>query len=270
MMMTLLFSSTVLATTYGTIYSIEEMTDLSNDVISGTIKGLNPTSKDGVIQTQVSVQIEHNFVGNKQNVFTFDVPGGTLDGVTMSVSGAPKFEIGQGVLLFMEHNKVVGFGQGAYALTDKGFATREFTGVDIPETADLSSNRVNIDKELPDETEARSCMEVKVWDDYNDDWTLRTIEVDHVADGEFKSYPMTLLQDMKYEFISCTDEKSDGIALSLYTLEGEEIVSVYNEGREALLEFHNKKTQTVLLAVQVEILDPEVKQVGTSVGVLYK
>ena len=91
-----------------------------------------------------------------------------------------------------------------------------------------------------------------------------------MADGEFKSYPLTLLQDMTYEFLSCTDEKSDGIALSLYTLDGEELISTYNEGRESLLEYKNKKTQTVLLAVQVEINDPEVKQVGTSVGVLYR
>ena len=185
-------SSVVFATTYGTIYSIEEMTDLSHDVISGTITSLNPVTQDGVIQTEVSVKIEHNFVGNKQNVFTFNIPGGTLDGVTMTVSGAPKFEDGQGVLLFLDHNKVVGFGQGAYALAEKGFATREFTGADVPENADLSSNSINIEKELPDETEARSCMEVKVWDDYDEDWTLRTVEVDHVADGEFKSYPLTL------------------------------------------------------------------------------
>ena len=66
------------ATTYGTLYSIEEMTDLIHDVISGTVTKLESKQIDGVIKTSVTVNIEHNFVGSKSQSFTFDVIGGTV------------------------------------------------------------------------------------------------------------------------------------------------------------------------------------------------
>ena len=266
----LLLISAPEATTYGTLYSIVEMTDLAHDVISGTVTNLTPESKDGLIVTTVTVQIKHNYVGNKQRNFTFEIPGGTLNGVTLSVPGAPTFNEGEDVLLFLDHNQVVGFGQGAYAIGQDGLASRTLEGADVPETADTSANLLDPALDLPDESEARSCLEVKVWDDYDDDWTLRSVEVDHLADGEFKSYPLTLLQDLEYEFLSCTDEKADGIEIALYDMNGEQLKVQYTEGREGYLEFKSKATQTVILSVQVEIADEETKQVGTSIGVLYK
>lgn len=266
----LLLMSTPEATTYGTLYSIVEMTDLAHDVISGTIIDLTPQSKDGLIITTVTVQIKHNYVGNKQRNFTFEIPGGTLDGVTLSVPGAPTFKEGEDVLLFLEHSQVVGFGQGAYAIGQDGLASRTLEGAELPEDSDNSANQLNPIRDLPDESEARSCIEVKVWDDYDDDWTLRSVEVDHLADGEFKSYPLTLLQDLEYEFLSCTDEKADGIEIALYDMNGEQLKVQYTEGREGHLEFKSQTTQTVILSVQVEVADAETKQVGTSLGVLYK
>ena len=59
--------STAEATTYGTLYTIEEMTDLAHDVISGTVEKLESKQVDGVIKTSVTINIEHNFVGGKAN-----------------------------------------------------------------------------------------------------------------------------------------------------------------------------------------------------------
>ena len=258
------------ATTYGTLYSIVEMTDLAHDVISGEVQKLEYQLEDGLIVTTVTVDIKHNYVGNKQKEFSFNIPGGTLDGITLSVPGAPTFSVGQDVLLFLDHKQVVGFGQGAYAVGQNGLANRTFEGADVPATANTSANSLDPDRDLPDESEARSCLEVKVWDDYDENWTLRSVEVDHLADGEFKSYPLTLLQGLKYEFLSCTDEKADAIELALYNMEGEQLTVKYSEGREGFLEFNSDKTQTVILSVQVEVDNPDTKQVGTSVGVLYK
>ena len=67
LLMTILGSlaiNTANATTYGTLYSVEEMTDLAHDVISGTVMKLESKHVDGVIKTSVTVDIEHNFVGH--------------------------------------------------------------------------------------------------------------------------------------------------------------------------------------------------------------
>ena len=72
LLMTILGSfaiNSVEATTYGTLYSIEEMTDLAHDVISGTVTNLESKHVDGVIKTFVTVDIEHNFVGSKSQSF---------------------------------------------------------------------------------------------------------------------------------------------------------------------------------------------------------
>jgi subtilisin-like proprotein convertase family protein len=258
------------ATTYGTLYSIEEMTDLAHDVISGTVTHLESKQVDGVIKTSVTVNIEHNFVGSKSQSFTFDIIGGTVNGITMDVPGAPKFEQGQSVLLFLDQKQVVGFGQGLYAIGPDKTATRSMEGTAVLDENTPAPNTLDLELDLPDEEKARSCLEVKVWDNYDDEWTLRTAEVDHLAHGEFKSYPVTLLGDMEYEFLTCTDDKSDAIQLTLYDDRGEILSTTSELGREALLVYQSKRSQTVFVSIQVEIDNPDVKQVGTSLGVLYR
>ena len=262
--------NTAEATTYGTLYSIEEMTDLAHDVISGTVTNLESKQVDGVIKTSVTVDIDHNFVGSKSQSFTFDVIGGTVNGITMDVPGAPKFKQDQSVLLFLDQQQVVGFGQGLYAIGPNKTATRSMEGTTVLDESTSDPNTLDLELDLPDEEEARSCLEVKVWDDYDEEWTLRTAEVDHLAHGEFKSYPLTLLGDMEYEFLTCTDDKSDAIELTLYDEKGDVLSSVSELGREALLIYKSKRSQTVFISIQVQIENPEVKQVGTSLGILYR
>ena len=262
--------NTAEATTYGTLYSIEEMTDLAHDVISGTVTNLESKQVDGVIKTSVTVDIDHNFVGSKSQSFTFDVIGGTVNGITMDVPGAPKFKQDQSVLLFLDQQQVVGFGQGLYAIGPNKTATRSMEGTTVLDESSSDPNTLDLELDLPDEEEARSCLEVKVWDDYDEEWTLRTAEVDHLAHGEFKSYPLTLLGDMEYEFLTCTDDKSDAIELTLYDEKGDVLSSVSELGREALLIYKSKQSQTVFISIQVQIENPEVKQVGTSLGILYR
>ena len=258
------------ATTYGTLYTIEEMTDLAHDVISGRVTKLEGKQENGVIKTSVTVKIDHNFVGTKSQSLTFDVIGGTVNGITMDVPGSPKFELGQDILLFLDQQRVVGFGQGLYAIGPDKTATRSMEGTTVLNETIPSPNTLDLELDLPDEEKARSCLEVKIWDNYDDEWTLRTAEIDHLAHGEFKSYPLTLLGNMEYEFLTCTDDKSDAIQLTLYDEKGEILTSVSDVGREALLVYKSTQSQTVFISIQVQIENSEVKQVGTSLGILYR
>ena len=56
-------------------------------------------------------------------------------------------------------------------------------GATVLDENTLPQTRWTPEMDLPDEEEARSCLEVKVWDDYDDEWTLRTAEIDHLAHG---------------------------------------------------------------------------------------
>ena len=123
------------------------------------------------------------------------------------------------VLLFLDQKQVVGLDKEYMLLVQIRWQPALWR-VRLFLTKELAPNTLDLRLDLPDEEEARSCLEVKVWDDYDDEWTLRTAEVDHLAHGEFKSYPLTLLGDMEYEFLSCTDDKSDAIQLTLYDEKG--------------------------------------------------
>jgi hypothetical protein len=253
------------AVTYGTFYPVEEMTDLAQDVVSGTVNQIASKKVDGKIVSTITVDITHNYVGNKQNQLQFDVLGGTYQGITMSVPGAPQFEIGQNVLVFVDAEQIIGFGQGAYTIDSNEEAVRGDSNR-IPESA----NTLNLEKELPDETSARSCLEIKVWNDYPHDWSLRSLEVDHIANSEIKAYPLTLLEGLEYQFIACSDEKADGVSLSVYDEEGKLLEQISEDGREIRFEWKAEETQDIYLSVEAHISDKEVKQVGTSLGILYR
>jgi len=256
-----------LAATYGTFYPIEDMTDLAHDVVSGTVSQIESKMEDGKIISVIDLTITHNYVGNKQDSLQFTVLGGSLNGQTMYVPGSPKFTIGQEVLVFVEQDKIIGFGQGAYHLDSEYTATRS---VDNFISESPYSNSVDLAKELPDESQARSCLEVKIWNTYDDDWAMRSLEVDHMAQSEFKVYPLTLVQGMDYQFIACSEEKTDAIQLSIYDDKGNILTENKVNGRELLLEWNSDKTQDIFLSVQSFVNDQEVKQMGTSVGILYR
>ncbi len=253
------------AVTYGIFYPVEEMTDLAHDVVSGTVTQISTKVEEGKIVSTITLDITHNYVGNKQNQIQFNVLGGTYQDVTMTIPGAPQFEMGQEVLVFVDDEQLIGFGQGVYDIKEDDIAERG-SHSRIPET----SNFLNLDKELPDETAARSCLEVKVWDDYPEDWSLRSIEVDHLGEAEYKAYPLTLMEGMEYQFIACSDEKADGMVISLYDRQGEPLEQVSIDGREIRLQWRSETTQEVFLSVEAYSSDEEVKQVGTSVGILYR
>ena len=253
------------AVTYGYVYDVTEMTDLAHNVITGKVTKIEPRLENGKIVSKVTVQITHNYVGNKRNSISFDVLGGEYNGVVMQVPGAPLFTVDQETLIFIEEGKIVGFGQGAYRIEDDSQAIR-----DINNDIDQTVNTLNPDVDLPDETQARSCLEVKVWNDYGEDWSMRSIEVDHMAENEFKAYPITLMEGLEYKFLACTDKKAHTVSISIYDEQGDVIQQIKEEGREALLEWKAADTEQVYLTVEATVQDEEVKQVGTSIGILYR
>jgi len=259
------FLSTAEAVTYGYVYNISEMTDIAHNVISGKVTKIETRVEEGKIISTVTVKILHNYVGNKRNEITFDVLGGVHDGVEMQVPGSPKFEVNQETLIFLDQGKIVGFGQGAYRITDEDQVVRDINN-DIEEV----ENTINPELDLPDETQARSCLEVKVWEDYGDEWSMRSINVDHMSEGEFKAYPITLLEGLEYRFLACTDEKAHNVTISMYDGEGNVIKNIQEDGREAILEWKAVETERVFLTVEATVTDEDMKQVGTSIGILYR
>ena len=105
-----------LSATYGTLLDTHTLTDRSSDVIAGTVARVETYRRNGLIVSTVKLNVSHQFVGLRKQSVEFEVLGGEHQGVKMEVPGAPSFSQGAEVLLFLDGDKIVGFGQGAYSL----------------------------------------------------------------------------------------------------------------------------------------------------------
>jgi hypothetical protein len=260
----LLFISSSLAASYDEILDVGGLTDSAAKVVTAKVKSQTAFEKDGLIYTKVSLDVKKTWMGPRNRITHINVVGGTYGDLTLTVSGAPKFETGEDTLLFLDDNQIIGFGQGAFAIKD-GRATR-----DLDNPMDEGPQDFDLKDTLPDEEVARDCLETKVWEDYDDGWSLRTLDASSAGEGEMQAYPITLMASNQYEFIACSDDKVHAIDLSLADNDGDVIAYEEVDGREALLPFEPEVTDTYYLTVAAIEIAENASRVGLSVGILYK
>merc|ERR1712072_333013 len=137
------------------------------------------------------------YVGVRSETASFEVLGGTLDGLTMEVSGSPVFEEEQHGLFFLDSKNIVGFGQGVFDVK-KGFAIRGFK-TNIHE----GPNDFDIERSLPDEEAERNCLMPKIETAYSEGWSMRSLGDHHVGTDQQLIYPLTILEGNTYKIIGC-------------------------------------------------------------------
>ncbi len=135
-----LVSAPALATTMIPL-DLAALTERAEEVVAGTVKKTEArwTSSHDAIYTDVTITVERSMTGNL--AVSRDVvvrrEGGSVDGIGMQVFGAPSFNKGDEVVVFLEHRGlqryVVGMAQGKLDLftTSDGVKTlhRELSGV---------------------------------------------------------------------------------------------------------------------------------------------
>ena len=99
-----------------------EIGDLSasaEQIIVGDVVDVFSFWEDGLIRSQITVEVDDYLMGGGDGVETFVMSGGTVGGVTLVVSVLPEFQVGDHVLLFLNDNEIrlVESFQGAF-LTD--------------------------------------------------------------------------------------------------------------------------------------------------------
>ena len=82
-MISLLFASlnVVNAASYTTILDLSELTDSSSKVVSGKVISMVPKKINGKIITTVTLSVDKTYVGGQATEYSFDVMGGTLEGI---------------------------------------------------------------------------------------------------------------------------------------------------------------------------------------------
>ncbi len=117
----------------------ETMSNKSDLIIEGKVKSVASSynEKGFAIFTKVEVEVLRTIKGQAEKVVTLRVPGGTVDGKTMTIFGAPQFEKDDRVILFLIKIPdkpdalfhVSGLFQGRYMVFNQGGIT--YTVMDI-------------------------------------------------------------------------------------------------------------------------------------------
>ena len=101
-----------------------------------------------VIYTYISIGVDEILKGESRRSLLIKQLGGTVGSLVMTVSGMPGFDVGAGVIVFLEDSgngtfQIVGLNQGKYVIAEDS-AISNITGVDLlnPKTGLLSGASV--------------------------------------------------------------------------------------------------------------------------------
>ena len=119
-----LFAATPPATASIVPYlGLEDLGREGQVIVLGEVTAVDPgMSDDGrIIVTRVTVRIDRALKGGPRERVTLEIPGGTLGGTTLVASGAPRFSVGERVVLFLEPQAagrfgVTGWNQGRFTV----------------------------------------------------------------------------------------------------------------------------------------------------------
>jgi hypothetical protein len=260
----LALSSSLQAASYGYIYDVGDLIDASSSVVSGEIISTESRMESGKIYTNVTLRTSKTWTGSRRSDVSFEVLGGTVDGVTMKVSGLPKFNKGKQVLMFLDDGAIVGFGQGAFSIKN-GKAQR-----DLDNHTDRGPNEFTLSRTLPDEAEARDCLQTKVWDDYDDGWSVRNVSVSNMNKDERMTFPVTLMAGLEYRFYACSDSQGEALSLSILDAQGQLVLDAESDGREVELEMNPRDTKPYYLSISAKEISEDVARAGFSLGIIFR
>ena len=124
---------------YENIYGVGELTDLSSKVLTGKVNQISSFAENGLIYSTVTIDVSKTYVGRQNRTETVTVLGGKVGDVRLSVSGAPQFNSSEDVLLFLDGDEVVGFGQGRFEIQD-GVAKRSHMNKGLKKVENTTGN----------------------------------------------------------------------------------------------------------------------------------
>ncbi len=107
--------------------SFEELTDNSDLIVTGKVTRSWAAWDSGhhYIWTHYAVEVTSAQKGTPGNVVEISEPGGSAEGLTMTIAGTTTYNIGDNVLLFVQKMpngmlRTTGWGQGKYTVDARG------------------------------------------------------------------------------------------------------------------------------------------------------
>ena len=120
------------------------------------------------------------------------------------------------------------------------------------------------------EKEAKTCLDTKIWNGYNDGWAVRTAVDATLEKGEHRVYLVTLYAGNEYNIQACGDADAGNIDLVLHDKDGKEVARDQSEDREPKLTFKPTRTATYYVALYAASLSGSASKAGVAMAVTYR
>jgi len=238
----LLASFPVAASEFSSLVGIDDLMVSADEIVAGRVSATKALSKrDGLIYTQVTLAVERALHQPKGKDLSFSVPGGMVDGVQLSVPGAPRFRTGDEVVVFLADGGDLGLGQGALFKSEHGYAQ-----ADQP----LGTPTVSVKSILGDGAEVGACLSSQLRIAATEDWSVRgTISAGLMA-KRARAVEVSLLGGLTYRFGVCTDGHSDTMAVTVFDPDGNPAAESYVDGKSTQIELRPKQTGRYTVVVE--------------------
>ena len=101
--------------------SLDDMIAKSTAIVRGKVSSSNAVAAGPVIYTEYTIQVSERFKGQTSDSLQVSVPGGTINGLRQSFSGAPTLNPGDDFVFFLftgrdGRNAIIGLTQGLFTL----------------------------------------------------------------------------------------------------------------------------------------------------------
>ena len=253
------------ATTYGRVLEMGDMLEKSEQVVQGTVADLSADfGDDGLIWTVVTLDVDDTLGRSTAAQVSFRLPGGTVGDLSLTVPGAPIFEPGQEVMVFLDGDKLRGFGQGAF-LVEEGHAFRG-----LGNALEAEPVRKPVRKLIGDIAAAEDCIRTRTRSLYGDGWALRGTHSVRLGSADEHALSMTLMAGLEYRLEACGDSQAGPLDLVIYDQDGRELAWDAGSKGEAGLVFRPEHTGEYFLAVANQSLPVDAYRAAVALSLSYR
>ena len=140
--------------------SVEEAARTSDAVVRGTVVSATSHWAGSHIVTDVEIAVSSAWKGQPGDRVTVTIPGGVVGDIGQHVDAAPKFTVGEDVVVFVQRapngriNRVNGLAQGKYRV-ESGLARPDTDGVRLEAREQLRPGEKLVQPMTVDELEQR-------------------------------------------------------------------------------------------------------------------
>jgi hypothetical protein len=253
------------ATTYAKVMDVDQLIEHAERVVRGTVASTEGRwTSGGYIETVVTVQVDEVYVGQAGETVTVIAPGGTVEGKTLDITGAPRFTVGERVLVFADGRKIVGFGQGAFQVDADNVARRGPQNAVPHHPLELDLNRA-----FGQPDRAQDCIEQHMDASHSGGWKLRGATGTRLGREDVSMWRLSLVADMEYRLDACGDGTFGNSHLVITDEQGVEITRA-EAGEESSLTFIPAESGVYFVGLYADDLPDGVWRGAASVSIHYR